>query len=112
MTYSSQLCPVFYLLMKRHYEIMRAMRTKVLDSRELGSGVESFINVKDAIQYRVNDLTSTSSLISLARSVSLTWSQASFPIKNLTPRRSSRISLMELWVITCPFSSGFSLKRP
>jgi hypothetical protein len=66
--------PLIYLLMKRHYEIMRAMRTKLLDSRELGSGVESFVNVKDAIQYRVNDLTSTSSLISLAMSVSLTWS--------------------------------------
>jgi hypothetical protein len=58
--------PLIYLLMKRHYEIMRAMRTKVLDWRELGSGVESFISVKDAIQYRVNDLTSISSLISLA----------------------------------------------
>ncbi|KAN0140973.1 hypothetical protein V8E53_001417 [Lactarius tabidus] len=50
--------PLIYLLMKRHYEIMRAMRTKILDWRELGSGVESFVNVKDAIQYRVNDLTS------------------------------------------------------
>jgi hypothetical protein len=58
--------PLIYLLMKRHYKIMRAMRTKVLDWRELGSGVESFISVKDAIQYRVNDLTSISSLISLA----------------------------------------------
>jgi hypothetical protein len=66
--------PLIYLLTKHHYEIIRAMRTKVLDWRELGSGVESFINVKDAIQYRVNDLTSTSSLISLTSSVSLTWS--------------------------------------
>jgi hypothetical protein len=30
----------------------------------LGQGVESFVNVKDAIRYRVNDLTSTSSFIS------------------------------------------------
>jgi hypothetical protein len=67
--------PLIYLLLKRHYEVIRAMRTKIiLDWRELGSCVESFVNVKDAIQYRVNDLTSTSSLISLARSVSLTWS--------------------------------------
>ncbi|KAH9171872.1 hypothetical protein EDB89DRAFT_2070428 [Lactarius sanguifluus] len=48
--------PILYLLMKRHYEIMRAMRTKVLDSRELWSGVESILNVKDAIRYRMNDL--------------------------------------------------------
>jgi hypothetical protein len=46
--------------MKRHYEIMRAMRTKVLDSRELGSGVESFGNVNDVIRWRMNDLTSAS----------------------------------------------------
>ncbi len=50
------------------------MRTKVLDWRELGSGVESFVNVKDAIRYRMNDLTSTCFSISLAGSVSFTWS--------------------------------------
>lgn len=66
--------PLIYLLLKRHYEIMRAMRTKVLDWRELGPGIESFINVKDAIRYRVNDLTCTFSLIYLAGSVSLTQS--------------------------------------
>ncbi|KAI9464115.1 hypothetical protein BJY52DRAFT_887632 [Lactarius psammicola] len=49
--------PLIYLLMKRHYEIMRAMRTKVLGWHEPGSGAESFVNVKDAIRYRVNDLT-------------------------------------------------------
>ncbi|KAI9464119.1 hypothetical protein BJY52DRAFT_887705 [Lactarius psammicola] len=51
------LFPIIYLLVKRHYEIMRAMRTKVLDSRELWSGVESILYVKDAIRYRMNDLT-------------------------------------------------------
>ncbi|KAH9052369.1 hypothetical protein EDB87DRAFT_1835857 [Lactarius vividus] len=49
--------PLIYLLMKRHYEIMRAMRTKILDQRELGSGIESFYTVDDAIRYRVDDLT-------------------------------------------------------
>ncbi|KAI9438361.1 hypothetical protein H4582DRAFT_257215 [Lactarius indigo] len=49
--------PLTYLLMKRHYEIMRAMRTKVLDSRELWYSVETILYVKDAIRYRVNDLT-------------------------------------------------------
>jgi hypothetical protein len=48
--------PLLYLLMKRHYEIMRGMRTKVLDSRELWYSVESILYVKDAIRYRVNDL--------------------------------------------------------
>ncbi|KAI9464114.1 hypothetical protein BJY52DRAFT_887425 [Lactarius psammicola] len=48
--------PLIYLLMKRHYEIMRAMRSKVLDSRELWSGVESLFEVKYAIGYRVNGL--------------------------------------------------------
>ncbi|KAI9464111.1 hypothetical protein BJY52DRAFT_887328 [Lactarius psammicola] len=49
--------PLIYLLMKRHYEIMRAMRTKVLDSRELGSGRDSIYNVNVATYQRVNDLT-------------------------------------------------------
>ncbi|KAI0265430.1 hypothetical protein BC834DRAFT_879420 [Gloeopeniophorella convolvens] len=49
--------PLIYLLMKRHYEIMRVMRHKVLDARELWYAVESILYVKDAIKYRVNDLT-------------------------------------------------------
>ncbi|KAI0298350.1 hypothetical protein B0F90DRAFT_1669084 [Multifurca ochricompacta] len=42
---------------KRHYEIMRIMRTKVLDSRELWGNVESILYVNDALKYRMNDLT-------------------------------------------------------
>ena len=57
--------PLIYLLVKRHYEIMRVMRTKVLDNRELWYGIESIRHTEDAIQYRMNDLTSTSSPISL-----------------------------------------------
>jgi len=52
--------------MKRHYEIMRAMRTKVLDSRELWYSVGTIFYVNDAIQYRVNDLKSTSPSFSLS----------------------------------------------
>jgi hypothetical protein len=44
--------------MKRHYEIMRIMRTKIVDSRELWHCVESVLYVYDAIGYRVNDLAS------------------------------------------------------
>ncbi len=87
--------------MKRHYEIMRAMRTKVLDSRELWYGVESILYVKDAIRYRMNDLTSTSFPISPAGLYHLLYrrTQTSFPNKNSTPRNSTRISLMAWWVI-------------
>jgi hypothetical protein len=52
--------------MKRHYEIMRAMRTKVLDSRELWYSVDTILYVIDASQYRANDLKSTSPSFSLS----------------------------------------------
>ena len=35
------------------------MRTKVLSSRELWFSVETILYVKDAIRFRVNDLTSS-----------------------------------------------------
>jgi hypothetical protein len=50
--------------MKRHYEIMRVMRTKVLDLDVLMEGMTSMYYVCDAITYRVNDLASTSVLLS------------------------------------------------
>ena len=46
--------------MKRHYDIMRIMRVKVVGSRELWSSIESVIYVQNAIQYRVDDLASVS----------------------------------------------------
>jgi hypothetical protein len=58
--------------MKRHYEVMRAMRTKVLDSCELRSAGESLSIVNDAVLYRMNDLTSKLSSIPQASSGSLT----------------------------------------
>ena len=61
--------PLIYLLLKRHYEIMRAMRTKVLDSRELWHCIETIFYVKDAIRHRVDDLTSSFSLYYLATSI-------------------------------------------
>jgi hypothetical protein len=42
--------------MKRHYEIMRIMRTKVVDSRELWNSVESVLCLEEAIRYRMDDL--------------------------------------------------------
>src|ERR1700752_2127364 len=45
--------------MKHHYEIMRIMRTKIVDPRELSEGVKSMSCVEDSVTYRVGDLTST-----------------------------------------------------
>jgi hypothetical protein len=52
--------------MKRHFEIMRIMRTKVLDPRELWYSVESIVFVQDAIRYRVDDLASMFAALSSA----------------------------------------------
>jgi len=43
---------------------MRVMRTKVLDLNVLAEGMKSVYYVRDAITYRVDDLTSTSVLLS------------------------------------------------
>lgn len=50
--------------MKRHYEIMRIMQTKIPDSREIWESVRSICSVYDAVSYRVDDLSSMLSLIS------------------------------------------------
>jgi hypothetical protein len=42
--------------MKRHYEIMRAMRTKILSMRELVEGAQGIMYIHSAIVYRVQDL--------------------------------------------------------
>jgi hypothetical protein len=60
--------PLLYLLMKRHYEIMQTMRTKIPHPREIWDSVDSIWRVHDAVIYRVNDLTSILSLLS-----SVTW---------------------------------------
>jgi hypothetical protein len=54
------LFPLLYLLMKRHYEIMRIMRTKVVDARELSEGSDSILCVYRAVRYRIEELTSVS----------------------------------------------------
>ena len=80
---------------------MRVMRIKVLDNRELWYGIEGIRYAKDAIEYRMNDLTSTSSPISFAGLYRLPRprTQTYFLNKNLTLRNNSRISLMALCVI-------------
>ena len=46
--------------MKRHYEIMRVMRTKVVNFRDLFEGVEGIVYVYRAVFHRVKDLTGVS----------------------------------------------------
>lgn len=46
--------------MKRHYEIMRIMRTKILNMRELLEGVQGIQYINDAVYDRVEDLRSMS----------------------------------------------------
>jgi hypothetical protein len=46
--------------MKRHYEIMRIMRTKILTMRDLLEGAQGIIYIHEAITYRVQDLTRVS----------------------------------------------------
>jgi hypothetical protein len=50
--------------MKRHYEIMRIMRTKILSMRELLDGTNGIMYIREAITYRVQDLTRVSILSS------------------------------------------------
>jgi hypothetical protein len=42
--------------MKRHYEIMRIMRTKILSMRELQEGAQGIQYIFEAALYRVKDL--------------------------------------------------------
>jgi len=46
--------------MKRHYEMMRIMRTKVVDHCDPDEAVGSIYRVHDAIVYRIGDLASAS----------------------------------------------------
>ena len=43
--------------MKRHYEIMRIMRTKVLNMRVLLQGAQGILYVNETVVYRVQGLT-------------------------------------------------------
>jgi hypothetical protein len=46
--------------MKRHYEIMRIMRTKIPSLRELQEGAQGILYIHTAITQRVQDLTRVS----------------------------------------------------
>jgi hypothetical protein len=66
------LFPLLYLLMKRHYEIMRIMRTKIVNVHELIEGKDGISCVHRVIEDRVEDLTRVSvSFSSTARYLSL-----------------------------------------
>jgi hypothetical protein len=55
--------------MKRHYEIMRIMRTKILSMRELLDGWQGVMYIYEAIKYRVQDLTRVSTTSSTVTSM-------------------------------------------
>jgi hypothetical protein len=57
--------------MKRHYEILRIMRTKILSMRELLDGAQGILYISEAIKYRVQDLTRLSNLSSIVPSMLL-----------------------------------------
>ena len=46
--------------MKRHYEIMRIMRTKLLSEHELQEGAQCIVYIQEAITHRVENLTRVS----------------------------------------------------
>jgi hypothetical protein len=46
--------------MRHHYEIMRIMRTKIPSMHELLEGAVGILYIRDAIAYRVEDLTRVS----------------------------------------------------
>ena len=48
--------PLVYILLSRHYRLLQAARSVVLDKRELQDAADSMAQVKDAIRYRVDDL--------------------------------------------------------
>jgi hypothetical protein len=56
--------PLLYLLIKRHFEIMQIMRTKIPHPREIWDSVDSIWRVHDAVSYRVYELSSILSLLS------------------------------------------------
>jgi hypothetical protein len=57
--------------MTRHYEIMRIMRTKVVNFRDLFEGKQGIVCVMKAVGYRVKDLTSVSISSSVVRHINL-----------------------------------------
>jgi hypothetical protein len=62
---------MMYLLMKRHYEIMRIMRTKIVSMGELLEGAQGILYIREAIMYRVQDLNRVSILPTTAYFVNL-----------------------------------------
>src|ERR1700761_8603401 len=93
--------------MKRHYEIMRIMRTKILSMRELQEGAQGIVWIREAIFYRVQDLTCVSvSSSTVACYVNLT--QTISLSRDSIPRNSSKVSLLGLWVI-CHFPDSSTL---
>jgi hypothetical protein len=76
--------------MKRHYEIMRVMRTKIPDPREIYDSEKSIRCVYNAVQYRVDDLTSMLFVILVGPVCRADCIQTSFLIKGWILRNNSK----------------------
>ena len=61
--------------MKHHYEIIRIMRTKIPSMHELTEGAVGITYIRDAITYRIDDLTRVSISSSMACYANLVCSQ-------------------------------------
>jgi hypothetical protein len=73
--------------MKRHYEIMRIMRTKIPSPHELWEGALGIsIYICDAITYRIDDLTRVS-ILSSRWPVMLIWFVVNFSQQRLDPEK-------------------------
>jgi len=72
--------------MKRHYEIMRVMRTKVLSMRELVEGAQGIMYIHSAIVYRVQDLKRVS-ILSPTVACQLTSFVGNFSQQRLDPEK-------------------------
>jgi hypothetical protein len=104
--------------MKRHYEIMRVMRTKILSMRELLDGADGIIYIREAIMYRVQDLTGVSVLFIVP--AMLTCFVDNFSQQRLDPEKqfqSFSFGIVgylsfprQLYLLTClPYSSNISV---
>jgi hypothetical protein len=101
------LFPLLYLLMKRHYEIMRIMRTKTLNMRELLEGAQGILYINEAVVDRVQGLTRMPvSPSTVARSVNLIYRQ----LHSAETRSREAVSDLRFW--DCGLFIFFRISQP
>jgi hypothetical protein len=73
--------------MKRHYAVMRIMRTKVLSMRELVEGAQGIMYIHSAILDRVQDLRRVSTLWSTVACLYANLFKGNFSQQRLDPEK-------------------------